>query len=172
LKLFEAGRVEPRTHPFVHISLTVLVLIAHFLFRQREEAMETIKTILVASIGAFLIGAASAPTQLALSRNVIDSTVKSSNQRASDAALDRADSAHSDPDAPAEHSPLGIAMINGRRIAIYNFQYGANLNEAATQGRGYADVFDSAGHLKRRFIFRENLNSSPRIMEFIYLPEH
>jgi len=41
----------------------------------------------------------------------------------------------------------------------------------AGQGTGFADVFDRAGHLIRRFTFRENLNSPPQITEFVYMPE-
>jgi hypothetical protein len=66
---------------------------------------------------------------------------------------------------------LGIAKINGRRIAVYVFQNGAKLDDVAGQGQGFADVFDSAGHLIRRFVFRENLHSPPQITEFVYMPE-
>jgi len=64
-----------------------------------------------------------------------------------------------------------MAKINGRRVKVYAFQNGAKLNDATGQGHGFADVFDRAGHLTRRFIFRENLNSPPQITEFFYLPE-
>ena len=50
--------------------------------------------------------------------------------------------------------PLGTAKINGRSIGVYVFQNGAKLGDEAGQGQGFADVFDSAGHLLRRFIFR------------------
>jgi hypothetical protein len=85
--------------------------------------------------------------------------------------LARVDRAHGDPDAPAGYSRLGIANINGRRIAVYVFQNGAKLDDVAGQGQGFADVFDSAGHLIRRFVFRENLHSPPQIAEFVYMPE-
>ena len=65
---------------------------------------------------------------------------------------------------------MGIAKINGRRIAVYAFQNVAKLGDVAGRGRGFADVFDSAGHLIRRFNFRENLNSPPQIIEFVYIP--
>ena len=64
----------------------------------------------------------------------------------------------------------GIAKINGTRVAVYAFQNGARLDDEAGEGRGFADVFDSAGHLIRRVSFRENLNSPPRITEYIPLP--
>jgi hypothetical protein len=80
----------------------------------------------------------------------------------------RVDLAHGDP--PPGYSPLWIAKINGRRIAVYAFQNGAKLDDMAGQSQGFADVFDRAGHMMRRFIFRENLNSPPQITEFVYMP--
>ncbi|MGA8567495.1 MAG: hypothetical protein WB580_06850 [Candidatus Binataceae bacterium] len=64
---------------------------------------------------------------------------------------------------------MGIAKINGTRIGVYAFQNGAKLGDVTGRGQGFADVFDSAGHLIRRFIFRENLNSPPQIVEFVYM---
>jgi hypothetical protein len=137
--------------------------------------MEAFKTTLITSIGAFLIGAASAAPQLALRTKTVnsDSAFKSSKARVSHVGFPMAclDRAHGDPDAPAGYLPLGIAKINGRRIAIYAFRNGAKFNDLAGQGQGFADVFDGAGHLIRRFIFRENLNSPPQITEFVYMPE-
>ena len=137
--------------------------------------MEAFKITLITSIGAFLIGAASAAPRWALSSKIVnsDSAFKASKARVSHvgfpmACVDRADG---DPDAPAGHSPLGIAKINGRRIAIDTFRNGAKLDDVAGQGKGFADVFDRAGHLIRRFTFRENLNSPPQITEFVYMPE-
>ena len=65
---------------------------------------------------------------------------------------------------------MGIAKINGRRIAVYAFRNGAKLDDVAGEGHGSADVFDRAGHLMGRFTFRENLNSPPLITEFVYMP--
>src|SRR5258708_6904121 len=62
---------------------------------------------------------------------------------------------HSDADAEG-YSPIGIATINGSRVAVYALQNGAKLDDAAGEGHGFADVFDSAGHLIRRFSFRES----------------
>ena len=64
---------------------------------------------------------------------------------------------------------MGIAKINGGRVAVYSFDNGAKPDDVAGPGRGFADVFDSAGHLIRRFAFRENLNSPPRITEYVPL---
>lgn len=65
---------------------------------------------------------------------------------------------------------MGIAEINGSRVAIYAFQNGARHDDAAGKGRGFADVFDRTGHLIGRFTFRENLNSPTVITEFVSLP--
>jgi hypothetical protein len=136
--------------------------------------MKAFKTTLITSIGAFLIGAASAVPGLALGTKVTHSAsdLKSSNARVSGvgSSLVRIDQAPGDPDAPAGYSPLGITKINGKRVAVYVFQNGAKVDDVAGQGQGFADVFDSAGHLIRRFTFRENLNSPAQITEFVFMP--
>ena len=124
--------------------------------------MEAFKTTLITLIGALLIGSASVAPDLAIGANVVNL----------DSTFERAvDRAHSDPDAPEGYSTLGIAKINGSRVAVYAFQNGAKLDDVAGPGRGFADVFDSAGHLIRRFAFRENLNSPPQITEYVSMPE-
>ena len=135
--------------------------------------MKALKTTLITSIGAFLIGTASPAPQLATSTKVVNSSIKPGNALVSSVGLPLAGvaRAYGDPDAPAGYSPLGMAKINGRRVKVYVFQNGAKLNDAAGQGHGVADVFDSTGHLIRRFIFRENLSSPPQITEFFYMPE-
>jgi hypothetical protein len=136
--------------------------------------MEAFKTTLITSIGAFLIGVAFAAPGLARSIKVVNpgSAFKTSNARISDvdSSLVRVDPAHGNPDAPAGYSPLGITKINGKRIAVYTFQNGAKAGDVAGPGQGFADVFDSAGHLLRRFTFRENLNSPAQITEFVFMP--
>lgn len=136
--------------------------------------MGAFKTTLITSIGAFLIGAASAAAGLALNTELVNSgsAFKSSRARMSGAGfpLAHVGRAPGDPDTPVGYSPLGIAKINGRRIGVYAFQSGAKLGDVAGRGQGFADVFDGAGHLIRRFIFRENPNSPPQIIEFVYMP--
>jgi hypothetical protein len=123
--------------------------------------MEAFKISLVTSICALLMGSASVAPDLAMGAKTVNL----------DSAFERADGrAHSDPDAPDGYSPLGIAKINGSRVAIYAFQNGAKPDDVAGLGRGFADVFDSAGHLIRRFAFRENLNSPPQITEYVSMP--
>ena len=120
--------------------------------------MKGFKITLTASIAAFLFGSVSIASDLAVGAQVAPSHFGINC---------RAETGGSDPDAPEGYSKLGIAKINGRRVAVYSFQNGAKPDDAAGEGHGFADVFDSAGHLIRRFAFRENLNSPPRITEYI-----
>jgi hypothetical protein len=135
--------------------------------------MEAFKTALITSIGAFILGLYIAP-EFARGPKVVkaDSALKSSNAGMSSVRLRLVpvERSHGDPGAPAGYSPLGIAKINGRRIAVYAFRNGAKIDDVAGEGLGFADVFDRPGHLMRRFTFRENLNSPPLITEFVYMP--
>src|ERR1700730_5077636 len=135
--------------------------------------MKALKTTLITSIGAFLIGTVSPAPQLPTSTKVVNSSIKPGNALVSSVGLPlaRVARAYGDPDAPAGYSPLGVAKINGRRVKLYLFQNGAKLNDAAGQGHGFGDVFDRAGHLIRCFVFRENLNSPPQIIELFFMPE-
>jgi hypothetical protein len=136
--------------------------------------MQAFKTTLVTSVAAFLIGAACVPPELGLVSKPLkpESVFKSSNPgKEYVGPSDHADRTLGGPDAPAGYSPLGIARIDNQRIAVYSYQNGTRLDDAAGQGRGSADVFDHSGHLIRRFIYRENLHSPPQINEFIYMPE-
>jgi hypothetical protein len=122
--------------------------------------MKALIIALITSINASLIGSASVAPDLAIGAKVVNL----------DSAFERTvEGAHSDPDAPERYSTLGIAKINGSRVAVYSFDNGAKPDDVAGPGRGFADVFDSAGHLIRRFAFRENLNSPPRITEYVPL---
>jgi hypothetical protein len=136
--------------------------------------MAAFRTTLITSVGAFSVGVACAAAGLALNTKAVSSgsAFKSSKARMSDDGfpLPHVGRAPGDPDAPVGYSPLGIAKINGTRIGVYAFQNGAKLGDVAGRGQGFADVFDSAGHLIRRFIFRGNLNSPPQIIEFVYIP--
>jgi hypothetical protein len=123
--------------------------------------MEGFKFVLITSIGALLIGSASVAPDLAIGAKVVNL------DSAFELAVDRA---HSDLDAPEGYATLGIAKINGSRVGVYAFQNGAKLDDVAGPGRGFADVFDSAGRLIRRFAFRESLNSPPQIVEYVSMP--
>jgi hypothetical protein len=135
--------------------------------------MEDFKTTLFISIAAFLVGSASAVPGLDLVArpSEADSVSRSIDAPKPGISLSRVDRAPGAPDVPAGHSPLGIAKVNGRRVAIYTFENGAIPDEAADESYGTAEVFDRAGHLRRLFIYRENLNTPPQIAEFVYLPE-
>ena len=127
--------------------------------------MQGFKTTLFASVGAFLISAAPvAPEVVTANSNSVF------NARTSERSLARVDRAPGDPDPSVGYSPLGIAKINGRRFAVNSFQNGAKRDAAAGQGQGFADIYDSGGHLIRRFAFRENLNSPPQITEYVSMP--
>jgi hypothetical protein len=136
--------------------------------------MQAFKTTLITSVAAFLIGAASVAPDMAVAAKVVnsDSAPQSGGERSSSVVLllTRADRVDVDPDAQAGYAALGIATINGSRLAVYALQNGAKLNDVAGEGQGFADVFDSAGHLIRRFTFRENLNSPPQIIEYVSIP--
>jgi hypothetical protein len=122
--------------------------------------MKALIVALITSINACLIGSASVAPDLAIGAKVVNL----------DSAFERAvEGAHSDPDTPEGYSALGIAKINGSRVAVYSFENGARPDDVAGTGRGFADVFDNAGHLIRRFAFRENLNSPPQITEYVPL---
>ena len=127
--------------------------------------MRAFKTTLCASVGAFLISAAPvAPEVVTANSNSVFSASRSER------SIARVDRASGDPDPSAGYSPLGIAKINGRRFAVNSFQNGAKRNDAAGQGQGFADIYDTDGHLIRRFAFRENLNSPPQITEYVSMP--
>jgi hypothetical protein len=123
------------------------------------NAMKALKITLVASIGAFLFGSASVASDFVVGAELASSY----------SAYKCADEVGTEPDAPEGYARLGIAKINGRRVAIYAFENDAKLDDTAGEGQGFADVFDGAGHLIRRFAFRENLNSPPLITEFVSL---
>ena len=122
--------------------------------------MKALIIALITSINTFLIGSVSVAPDLAIGAKLVNL----------DSAFVRTiDRANSYPDAPEGYSTLGIAKINGSRVAVYSFENGAKPDDIAGPGRGFADVFDSAGHLIRRFAFRENLNSPPQITEYVPL---
>jgi hypothetical protein len=121
--------------------------------------MDVTKIALIASIGFFLIGSASVASD--------GSIPPVANARA---ALKYVDGGHSDSVDPEGYSSLGIAKINGIRVAINILENGARTDDIAGAGRGFADVFDGDGHLIRRFTFRENLNSPPQIVEYVSVP--
>jgi uncharacterized protein (TIGR03118 family) len=69
------------------------------------------------------------------------------------------DGGFTDPNIPAGYAPFGIANIDGDLFVTYAKQNDAKHDDVAGPGRGFVDVFDTDGHLLRRFASRGPLNS-------------
>ena len=64
-----------------------------------------------------------------------------------------------DPKIPAGFAPFGIQNINGDLFVTYAMQDAAKHDDVAGRGNGFVDIFDTDGHLLRRFASRGVLNS-------------
>jgi uncharacterized protein (TIGR03118 family) len=64
-----------------------------------------------------------------------------------------------DPQMPADYAPFGIANIDGDLFVSYAKQNAAKHDDVAGVGHGFVDVFDTDGHLLRRFASRGTLDS-------------
>src|SRR5580700_5605824 len=64
-----------------------------------------------------------------------------------------------DPDIPAGFAPFDIKEIDGELFVTYAKQNGQKHDDVAGPGNGFVDVFDTDGHLLRRFASRGPLNS-------------
>jgi uncharacterized protein (TIGR03118 family) len=64
-----------------------------------------------------------------------------------------------DPNIPAGYAPFGIANIDGDLFVTYAKQDDQKHDDVAGRGHGFVDVFDTDGHLLRRFASRGALNS-------------
>ena len=64
-----------------------------------------------------------------------------------------------DPKIPAGFAPFGIQNINGNLFVTYAMQDAARHDDVAGRGHGFVDIFDTDGHLLRRFASRGALNS-------------
>ncbi|SIT45768.1 conserved exported hypothetical protein [Paraburkholderia piptadeniae] len=60
---------------------------------------------------------------------------------------------------PAGYAPFGIANIDGDLFVTYAKQNKEKHDDVAGDGHGFVDVFDTDGHLLRRFASRGPLNS-------------
>jgi len=69
------------------------------------------------------------------------------------------DGGFADPNIPAGYAPFGIANIDGDLFVTYAEQNAAKHDDVAGPGHGFVDVFDTDGHLLRRFASRGSLNS-------------
>jgi uncharacterized protein (TIGR03118 family) len=64
-----------------------------------------------------------------------------------------------DPEMPAGFAPFGIQNIDGDLFVTYAMQNPQKHDDVAGRGSGFVDVFDTDGHLLRRFASRGPLNS-------------
>jgi uncharacterized protein (TIGR03118 family) len=64
-----------------------------------------------------------------------------------------------DPEIPGGYSPFNIANIDGDLFVTYAKQDAQKHDDVAGAGHGFVDVFDTDGHLIRRFESRGRLNS-------------
>jgi uncharacterized protein (TIGR03118 family) len=64
-----------------------------------------------------------------------------------------------DPEIPPGYAPFNIASINGDLFVTYAKQNAQKHDDVAGPGNGFVDVFDTDGHLLRRFESRGRLNS-------------
>src|ERR1700726_846566 len=69
------------------------------------------------------------------------------------------DGGFKDPKIPAGYAPFGIENIDGDLFVTYALQNPAKHDDMAGPGHGFVDVFDTDGHLLRRFANRGPLNS-------------
>jgi uncharacterized protein (TIGR03118 family) len=64
-----------------------------------------------------------------------------------------------DPEIPGGYAPFNIANIDGDLFVTYAKQNAQKHDDVAGAGHGFVDVFDTDGHLIRRFESRGRLNS-------------
>jgi len=69
------------------------------------------------------------------------------------------DGGFTDPDIPAGYAPFGMQAIDGDLFVTYAKQNAQKHDDVAGPGNGFVDVFDTDGHLLRRFASRGPLNS-------------
>jgi uncharacterized protein (TIGR03118 family) len=71
----------------------------------------------------------------------------------------KTDGGFADPKIPTGFAPFGIQNINGDLFVTYAKQDAQKHDDVKGQGNGFVDVFDTDGHLLRRFASRGTLNS-------------
>jgi uncharacterized protein (TIGR03118 family) len=69
------------------------------------------------------------------------------------------DGGFQDPNIPAGFAPFGIQNINGDLFVTYAKQNAVKHDDVKGPGNGFVDVFDTDGHLLRRFASQGALNS-------------
>jgi uncharacterized protein (TIGR03118 family) len=73
--------------------------------------------------------------------------------------LTKLDGTFADPNIPAGFAPFGIHNIDGDLFVTYAKQTGDKHDDVPGAGNGFVDVFDTDGHLLRRFASRGSLDS-------------
>lgn len=73
--------------------------------------------------------------------------------------LTKLDGSFADPSLPAGFAPFGIRNIDGDLFVTYAKQNGTKHDDVEGAGSGFVDIFDTDGHLLRRFATRGSLNS-------------
>jgi uncharacterized protein (TIGR03118 family) len=69
------------------------------------------------------------------------------------------DGGFQDPSIPSGYAPFGIQNINGDLFVTYAKQNAPRHDDVAGPGNGFVDVFDTNGHLLRRFASQGALNA-------------
>src|SRR5262249_30032439 len=64
-----------------------------------------------------------------------------------------------DPHLPKGFAPFGISAINSHLYVTYAKQDADKHDDVAGAGNGFIDIFDTEGHLLKRFTSRGQLNS-------------
>jgi uncharacterized protein (TIGR03118 family) len=73
--------------------------------------------------------------------------------------LTKLDGSFADPNIPPGFAPFGIQSIDGDLFVTYAKQTADRHDDVPGAGDGFVDVFDSDGHLLRRFATRGRLNA-------------
>jgi len=73
--------------------------------------------------------------------------------------LTSTDGGFMDPEIPSGYAPFGMQLIDGDLFVTYAKQNAEKHDDVAGPGNGFVDVFDTDGHLLRRFASRGHLNS-------------
>ena len=60
---------------------------------------------------------------------------------------------------PRGYAPFNIALLNGKFYVTYALQDAAKHDDVAGAGHGFVDVFSTTGHLQKRLVKRDSLNS-------------
>ena len=69
------------------------------------------------------------------------------------------DGSFEDPDLPAGYAPFGIRNVEGDLFVTFAQQDADKEDDVAGPGHGFVDIFDTDGHLIRRFATQGALNS-------------